>query len=39
MSMREVKQEKLLLYLQGEVQRTAESKDLQYVTILSVMYG
>lgn len=39
MSMREVKWKKLLLYLQGEVQRTAAAEDLQYVTVLSVMHG
>lgn len=40
MSLREVKCEKLLLYLQGEVQGApAVAEDSQYVTVLCVMYG
>ncbi len=39
MSTREVKCEKLLLYLQGEVQGAAAAEDSQYVTVLAVTYG
>lgn len=39
MSTWEVKWEKLMLYIQGEVQGAVAAEDVQFVTVLSVMYS